>query len=1170
MASTGNVFPGTGANDAGIGATAWTSPGNIASDNGTDATCNAGASSQYLVAKNFGFAVPTGSAIDLVTVRFEASEHSAGSETINLRLQGDTGALIGSTIATSINGTTKVVYPVAASPAFWGATLTPAIVNDADFGVRLWFTTAHDVRIDYVTVAIDYTVAGAALSSVGTFISSARGTVSPEGSKALTGSAVTGSQGSVANGGSVTPLVGSATTSAQGYLVRGSGLEIQSGQGSVGTAQPLTGLASTVGQGDLALDSEAPTEEEITGEVATLAQETVPAGIILGLRSRKVGGGSASYAVGTQLMTSAAGLFTPVPSRTPTGHLISTAQGSMTKARTAALFGSGSVVSSGYVSSGQSLTPFRVERTGLQYATLQQAHDAAISGDTIKVAAGNYSVSNSSSPGSTYILTSGVDVGVQLNTLTIEWETVGSPAVIDMSAYVIAANGSGGDLAGITMGAGCRNLTVRGLSIKGARNANYFDNAGIRALPGYPLSGASGVVASLTVEYCKFIEFTNGLVTSHNFNFSIYLRYSTYQDCSATNLTHGVYAGPTLLLDILGCTFRSTSSAYAQPLVGHLLKSRAKTTTVRGSFFDGAYGCSRLMDISNGGAFTCTGNVLMHYPATLIDDESQAVRFGAEQNAFYRGGSPSYGGQGDNFVDDGRTHSVVFAQNTVRKVQTASGTTQKILQIDTVTNNGDVAMTVTQTVRGNIVAGNEATAFVSTYGGLNTSVLVAEIGSTGIYAGPIVAGSNADAAYAYVGEITAPVSRTDTNRGGRITIPVPTWVPSTAWEWTNIAGTTFSSVWINDGAHTDGRGVTIPLNASELPGAGSPAYGQIWLYSGPAYSRTRKEFYLFGGGHDATTNNILIKFRMGQNTPDQIIASYATPYATRNTDYQASYLTLYHSDGKPKTSHTYRNLQYMDAVDELVNVLPVFGDATDYWSPNDATGYNKTWGFPRSSGIDQGGSGTYRADGYWADPTVSGDSSNAGNDALCVTSPTGDSVYHLRGNGSVLRKLGASTRTWSAATSAGMTWGYLAYGAICPTAGASGLMFCLNEGYHLANGYGSWYAQVVDLSTGGQSSVTVSGVTRSTIGLISGLEWIPQIGKYVGLYINAGTTAYSLVTFTPTNAGHTTMTAAVQSMTGTAPTDAGEIRRRMWYDVDYACLMFVEDAVSPFKAVKVA
>jgi hypothetical protein len=157
MATTGNVFAGTGENNAGIGATAWTSPTSVTADDGTDATCNAGASSQYLVARNFDFSsIPNEAVITGITVRIDASEHSAGTESLNAQLQDASGTLTGSSQAQTISGTTKAVYTYGSTTDVWGATLTPAVVKDADFGVRFWFTTSHDVRLDYVTMAVEY------------------------------------------------------------------------------------------------------------------------------------------------------------------------------------------------------------------------------------------------------------------------------------------------------------------------------------------------------------------------------------------------------------------------------------------------------------------------------------------------------------------------------------------------------------------------------------------------------------------------------------------------------------------------------------------------------------------------------------------------------------------------------------------------------------------------------------------------------------------------------------------------------------------------------------------------------------------------------------------------------------------------------------------------------
>lgn len=156
MPNTGNVFPGTGENNAGIGATAWTNPGNIVSDNATDASCTAAASSQYLVARNFSLGVPTGLPILGVTVRIEAAETSAGTETLNAQLQNDSAALIGSSKTATISGTGATVYTYGSTSDLWGATLTEAIVNHANFGVRFWYTTAHNMTVDYVTIAVEY------------------------------------------------------------------------------------------------------------------------------------------------------------------------------------------------------------------------------------------------------------------------------------------------------------------------------------------------------------------------------------------------------------------------------------------------------------------------------------------------------------------------------------------------------------------------------------------------------------------------------------------------------------------------------------------------------------------------------------------------------------------------------------------------------------------------------------------------------------------------------------------------------------------------------------------------------------------------------------------------------------------------------------------------------
>lgn len=164
LLSTGNLFPDVGSNADRGGATDWTTPENIISDNATDATCASGASgSDYLIASDFDFALPAGSTINGVLVRVEASEHSPGTEPLLAQLQDETGTLFGSSKSTSnegsVSGTGKAVYTYGSTSDVWGATITEAIVEDIDFGVRVWFTTTHDIRIDYIDMTIEYTEA---------------------------------------------------------------------------------------------------------------------------------------------------------------------------------------------------------------------------------------------------------------------------------------------------------------------------------------------------------------------------------------------------------------------------------------------------------------------------------------------------------------------------------------------------------------------------------------------------------------------------------------------------------------------------------------------------------------------------------------------------------------------------------------------------------------------------------------------------------------------------------------------------------------------------------------------------------------------------------------------------------------------------------------------------
>lgn len=157
MPTTANTFPTAAINVDRAGNTAWTNPGNVVSDNATDATVVV--PSDYLVTSAYGFAIPALARIFGVTVRIEASETGGGNSNYIPQLHSDTTpTLIGTAkAAITINGTTKVISTSGGPFDPWDAELTPAIVNAVGFGVSIWSTdTTNTLAIDFVTIAITY------------------------------------------------------------------------------------------------------------------------------------------------------------------------------------------------------------------------------------------------------------------------------------------------------------------------------------------------------------------------------------------------------------------------------------------------------------------------------------------------------------------------------------------------------------------------------------------------------------------------------------------------------------------------------------------------------------------------------------------------------------------------------------------------------------------------------------------------------------------------------------------------------------------------------------------------------------------------------------------------------------------------------------------------------
>ncbi len=175
MATAGPNFPGTAATLANAGtsenAEAWVSPGNIVSDNATEATITAATYdspdiSQLLVASNFGFAISAAS-VDGITVEIDRRSIIAGSGA-DFRVQLATGTTFATLVGTN-KAATATTWPSTTAVASyggvadtWSAGLTAAQVNDPGFAVML-STSAKianaDIGVDFIRVTITYTAA---------------------------------------------------------------------------------------------------------------------------------------------------------------------------------------------------------------------------------------------------------------------------------------------------------------------------------------------------------------------------------------------------------------------------------------------------------------------------------------------------------------------------------------------------------------------------------------------------------------------------------------------------------------------------------------------------------------------------------------------------------------------------------------------------------------------------------------------------------------------------------------------------------------------------------------------------------------------------------------------------------------------------------------------------
>lgn len=178
MSDTGTIFPGTGADDAAVGTVSWSSTGNITADDAAVAQSSpAGpATTHYLKATNFGFAIPGGATIDGIKLEIKKRQNfgTPGIVTDSAVYVVKADATLGSTNKAEVPawGAALAYSTYGGSADLWSESWTAADINDADFGFVISASVSNNcsIEVDAFRVTIYYTGAGGQVSDNASFL----------------------------------------------------------------------------------------------------------------------------------------------------------------------------------------------------------------------------------------------------------------------------------------------------------------------------------------------------------------------------------------------------------------------------------------------------------------------------------------------------------------------------------------------------------------------------------------------------------------------------------------------------------------------------------------------------------------------------------------------------------------------------------------------------------------------------------------------------------------------------------------------------------------------------------------------------------------------------------------------------------------------------------------
>lgn len=236
-----------------------------------------------------------------------------------------------------------------------------------------------------------------------------------------------------------------------------------------------------------------------------------------------------------------------------------------------------------------------VRRVPSAYSTVQAAHDAASSGDTI-------------------LIESDLSTTAAVATITKPLLIQGSGAsrkVLDHTGTGLA-NDQGIFVVTTALNAG--TLTIENLDFRGARAPVSQNGAGLRADP--------RGTATLNVRNCRFYDCEDGILTgpssndaTNGLNVSMLVEFCEFDSCAVYSdpsyttqaLNHQAYIGRVGSLTVRYCQSRNIASA------GHHFKLRAKACTFEYNRVDGGItgNGSCCVEFPNGGAHVVRGNLFV-------------------------------------------------------------------------------------------------------------------------------------------------------------------------------------------------------------------------------------------------------------------------------------------------------------------------------------------------------------------------------------------------------------------------------------------------------------------------------------------------------------------------------------------------------------------------------